>query len=337
MSMPKRPAMVREAAAKGGKKWYLEILIFIGVFVVAMVAEGIPTFVLQLILSISTGELIPTEYPDWYTVGSLFATGLGTVVVILFCRFVQKRDIRSIGFRKERAAVEYLVGAAVGTVLFAAAVLICVLTGSMTLDPQRFAVGVWLLYLMGFLIQGMSEEVICRGYFMVSLARKNHLAVAVFVSSLAFSLMHIFNSGVTFLALFNILLFGVFAALYVLRRGNLWGACAMHSLWNFVQGNVFGISVSGTGAGVSPLAATANEQRTVWNGGAFGAEGGLAVTIVLTVGILLVLFVMKDREADAPQEVTVSGDPSVNVEGYDPFAMENGVENDASDDSLENG
>ena len=330
MKLPKRPAMVREAAEKGGQKWYLEILIFLGVFAVATAVESIPSFFMEFIRVLQTGEIFPETIPEWYMVISLFSTGLMTLAVILFCRWVQKRNVRSLGFRREGAVTEYVVGALAGATLFGGAMLICVLTRSVKLTTQTFSVGLWLLYLIGFLIQGMSEEVLCRGYFMVSIARKNHLALAVFLSSLAFSLLHIANSGVTVLALFNIFLFGVLTALYVLRRGNLWGVCAMHSLWNFVQGNVFGVSVSGTGSGASPLTAELTEQGKLWNGGSFGAEGGLAVTIMLTIGILMIIFVMKDhKESVSPiataleiipqnaEEIDKKDDTSGD---YDPFS-----------------
>lgn len=314
MKLPGRSRMIRDAAEKGGQKWYLEILIFLGVFLVASFLEGIPQAIGQLLLIAQTGELFPKVYPDWFMIVSLFSTALMTVAVILFCKLVQKRDLPSVGFCRKGAVKEYLIGAAAGTVLFGAATLICVLTGSLSLTAQRFSVGVWILYLIGFLIQGMSEEVLCRGYFMVSVARRNHLALAVFLNSFLFALLHVLNPGVTALALFNVMLFGVLASLYVLRRGNLWGACAAHSLWNFVQGNVFGVSVSGTGSGASPLAATQTDGKWIWNGGEFGAEGGLAVTIVLILGILAVLFLMKDRK----NEETTEPEPSRTSEPNDP-------------------
>lgn len=321
MKLPGRSRMIRDAAEKGGQKWYLEILIFLGVFAVATFLEAIPQAIGQVLLSVQTRELFPSEYPDWFMILSLFSTALMTVAVILFCKLVQKRDLSSVGFSRKGAVTEYLVGAVAGTVLFGMAILICVLTRSLTLTVQRFSVGVWILYLIGFLIQGMSEEVLCRGYFMVSVARRNHLALAVFLNSFVFSLLHVFNPGVTPLALLNVMLFGVLASFYVLRRGNLWGACAAHSLWNFVQGNVFGVSVSGTGSGASLMAATQIDGKEIWNGGAFGAEGGLAVTIVLILGILAVLFLMKDRKwEEETSESDRSQVSSPNESGqYNPF------------------
>ena len=98
-------------------------------------------------------------------------------------------------------------------------------------------------------------------------------------------------------------LFGVLASLYVLRRGNLWGACAIHSMWNFAQGNLFGAAVSGNRSGPSLLRAEAiaSGSASLWNGGAFGPEGGLAVTLVLLAGIAVLLFLIPNAKEGADQ------------------------------------
>ena len=96
--------------------------------------------------------------------------------------------------------------------------------------------------------------------------------------------------GVTLLSFFNIFLFGVFASLYTLRTNSLIGGCAIHSAWNFAQGNLFGFQVSGLATNASILTIKTNTSSTLFNGGSFGMEGGLTVTIVLLICILIVIF-----------------------------------------------
>jgi membrane protease YdiL (CAAX protease family) len=78
-------------------------------------------------------------------------------------------------------------------------------------------------------------------------------------------------------------------AVYLLKRGNIWGAGAIHSMWNFTQGNIFGIQVSGIDKLPSIFAFDASQSGELINGGAFGLEGGLAVTIVLALAIIIAL------------------------------------------------
>jgi membrane protease YdiL (CAAX protease family) len=144
-----------------------------------------------------------------------------------------------------------------------------------------------LLFLLGYLLQGMSEEVLVRGYFMVSLGRANSIGWAVIMSSLMFAMLHIFNAGLSVLAFINLALYGLMMALYMLKHESIWGVCAIHSAWNFVQGNVFGVQVSGMPLTESVFATELTGSHWI-TGGDFGLEGGLAVTVVLLAGIALV-------------------------------------------------
>ena len=121
------------------------------------------------------------------------------------------------------------------------------------------------------------------------------------VSSLAFSAMHLMNPGITLLPLVNLTLFGIFAGVYFIKRGDLWGIGALHSLWNFTQGNVWGVLVSGNPAGPSLFTAEATNGRFLLNGGKFGLEGGLIVSGILIAGILLALRLPQKDIAAAPK------------------------------------
>ena len=223
---------------------------------------------------------------------SLFSTGITTLLIFIYCRFIEKRKLSTMGFRKNKFLAEYAVGMLVGTVMFSAAVGICVLLGA--LSPKGLvttsSTAIIALSFAGFLIQGMSEEVVFRGYLMVSVSRRSHIALAVAISSIGFACAHLGNPGVTPLAIINIAFFGAFEALYIMKRGNIWGVCGIHSLWNFVQGNFYGISVSGLGNTDSIFRMENVSGHDLINGGAFGLEGGLAVTTVLVISTIAVLF-----------------------------------------------
>ena len=73
--------------------------------------------------------------------------------------------------------------------------------------------------------------------------------------------MHLANSGITVLAFLNLTLFGVFASVYFIKRGNIWGIGALHSIWNFVQGNFYGIRVSGIETSCTVLESVTAEGR----------------------------------------------------------------------------
>jgi membrane protease YdiL (CAAX protease family) len=332
------PRMIAEARAQ--IRWrrtmpppldlVIEILIFIAVFFVAVVVlESIlaaigmvplllvdPDFLNTVGSAATNGQstvdlATATELADdlmqspGITIVALFSTVGAIVGIIIYCRAVEGRRLATLGLRRGHAVREYLVGAFIGLVLFSLAVLICVATGTMTYEGFVLgSVGVLALFLCGFLVQGLSEELLCRGYFMVSLARKQSLVVAIIISSCFFGVLHLANSNVQPLAIVNIILFGCFEGVYLLKRGNIWGAAAIHSLWNFAQGNIFGIPVSGMEKMESVFIFNPVPGGELLSGGAFGIEGGLAATFVL-VAALIIALLLKSQDP-APQVLPLS-------------------------------
>ena len=184
--------------------------------------------------------------------------------------------------------------------MFSAVVGINIFTGAMTIENitstlTGASIGFIVLFFIGFLFQGAFEEILVRGYLMVNVGAKHKVITAIAVSSIAFAILHGINPGISILALINLVLISVFWGFYVICFNNLWGACAMHSIWNFVQGNFYGISVSGLNITDSVFVSTSVPGKELINGGAFGAEGGIATTIVITVAIIILLGYMKKK------------------------------------------
>ena len=237
---------------------------------------------------------------------SLFATLATVAAVLIYCLAIERRTPASLGFIRRGAVAEYAVGLLAGLGLFGLPVLLCVVTGAMSLSLAEAmpSLGLMLLFFVGFLIQGMSEELLCRSYLMVSLSRGWPLWVCAVANALLFSLIHIGNPEVTVIALVNIFLFGLFASMLTLRRGSIWMVGAIHSMWNFAQGNLFGIPVSGLVGSPSPLVAEVGEGKwqTMVNGGSFGLEGGLAVTAVLAVACVVVVVFASTKRSEVVTE-----------------------------------
>ncbi|MBQ8730562.1 MAG: CPBP family intramembrane metalloprotease [Lachnospiraceae bacterium] len=305
----KKPNMLNEAqTAQKGWNLFIEILIFIVVFYSATIIEMFPVLAAAIVMLLASpefravlkGEEVDTSglldklsSSDAAMLIQLFATVVMIIVVFLFCRFAQKRRLPSLGFRKKGALKEYIIGLLAGGLVFSTIVLVCVLTNAMDISYRTItagAIGMLVLYFLGFMVQGMSEEVLCRSYFIISIARrKNQIWLAIIVSSVAFAALHLGNPGITALSLVNLTLFGILAGVYFIKRGNIWGIAAYHTMWNYVQGNVYGIKVSGLTLESSIFAATINEEMTILNGGSFGIEGGILTTIFQVVAIIILL------------------------------------------------
>lgn len=320
-SLLKTPDAVRQAKeAQKGWHWALEILVFVLLFVVCTFGEILIILPFELVLFmgnqryLSALESDDMEYlmevtseiitGDVAVLLSLFATSVMLVLVLLFCKLIQKRKMSSLGFIRQSCIKEYLKGILFGFLLFSAAVFICILTGSLELSytPGRFAVSSFLLFLMGYMIQGMAEEVLCRGYFMVSLGRRYPMVAAVVLNATAFAALHLLNPGIAPLAIINLILFGIFASVCFIYTENLWLIGALHSVWNLLQGNVYGIKVSGMENTCSIFSSEMTKGREIFHGGDFGLEGGLAVTIVLMAGIVVLLVLINKKKDTAAEE-----------------------------------
>lgn len=232
----------------------------------------------------------------WMGLQLIFSFALIYVILWAWLKFFEKRPFGSMGFEAQDALRKYTRGFLLGLLMFGGSVAILTLTGSVAFesgDPSKqgvAALGGVALVLAGWLVQGAAEEVLIRGWALPVIGARYKPWVGLLVSSLIFALLHGLNPGLSAIALVNLALFGVFAGLYAIREGSLWGICAIHSVWNWVQGNFFGFEVSGTEAGGGTLINLMETGADWLTGGLFGPEGGLAVTIILAVSIGLVLF-----------------------------------------------
>ncbi len=212
------------------------------------------------------------------------------VISVMYCKFIEKRTLSSMGFRKEKALKHYFAGIFTGIFLMSANVLLTVAVGVNSIKlSSDINIGLLALYFLGFLIQGAAEEVIFRGYLMNTIGGKISAVPAILISSAAFSIAHAANNGINFLSFFNIALFGAFAGIYMIAYDDIWGACAIHSMWNFFQGNFYGISVSGTDVADSVFILNHSSDNVILTGGDFGIEGSIFTTAVLLLAASCVI------------------------------------------------
>lgn len=259
-----------------------------------MTSGGADSFALAALLT-------SLKLPDWLIAITL-ASRVGMILAVVFyCRKFEKRRAFGLGMGKEHAVSEYLIGFLVGILIFSASVGISVISGEVSITGFNSSVSAFglIMLLVGYMIQGASEEILMRSFFLVTASRcAGGVPVAVVLNSLVFAILHLGNNGINALAFLNLTLFGVFASVYFIRRGNIWGISAVHTAWNFVQGNVFGLSVSGNASGSSLL--TSDFAGGLFSGGDFGPESGLSVTIVLVLGIAFLLLTKKRAVTPPP-------------------------------------
>lgn len=213
-------------------------------------------------------------------------------VVLLFNYFILHKKLVSIGFVKNKCCKNILMGIVIGFVLFTLCMIFAIIFRGVSItgiSKSADFTGL-LVYFVGFLIQGMEEEVLYRGFLYQSLKEKSSISFAVILSSLLFSISHCNNNGFEFLAFINLFLFGVVAALIYQKYKNIWMVAAFHGTWNFVQGNIYGIHVSGNEFDYMLFDTTIKANKSIINGGSFGLEGGIGVTVIMLCAVALIIY-----------------------------------------------
>lgn len=291
-----------EDASSGQRSTNLILTIFSPVLF--LIASGILVGLVNLILTSSIfniNQFVKNNIKS-ATFNSIFMiinTGSAILLVFLWVKFYEKRKLKTLGFYKEKTFKKYLIGFFFGFLMLSLSALMIVTTcdveiKSGTLTPSRILP--FLLVILAWIIQGASEEVLLRGFMMPILSKRFNLWIGILGNAIIFASLHLLNPGIAPLAIFNLILFGIFASLYTIYSGSLWGACALHSAWNFTQGNIFGFLVSGTHASGDIFMFITYKSNNLINGGTFGPEGGLTVSLILIIGSLLLINLIKKKK-----------------------------------------
>lgn len=223
--------------------------------------------------------------------------GLTALFMGLYARKVDKRNFPSLGLTKKEFIKDNLLGLALGILMIVIIMLIMLITGNASILDRpltpRVLQGVLIMF-PAWAVQGFSEEFLVRGYMFPALSNRYGLKFGVLISASYFALLHIGNPNVTVLGIINILLVGIIFTLMVMVHDNLWVASGFHIGWNYAQGHLVGIPVSGMGVGDSLTSFSV--KNNLYTGGDFGMEGGLICTLVLlALGFLYFLFLKQKR------------------------------------------
>jgi membrane protease YdiL (CAAX protease family) len=192
-----------------------------------------------------------------------------------------------------------LLGVLLGLVLFSAVVAVLWLAGSYhvtSIRPDAPWLGALLVVGLG---AGIGEEIMFRGVLFRIVEEGLGTWWALAISALLFGAIHIANPGATLwssaaIAIEAGLLFGL---LYHVTR-SLPICMGVHAAWNFAQGTIYGIPVSGSTAAGWLVSRRSGPD---WlSGGVFGAEASVVALTLCTLCSLGLLAVALRRGSIVP-------------------------------------
>ncbi|MGB8648764.1 MAG: CPBP family glutamic-type intramembrane protease [Anaerolineae bacterium] len=230
-----------------------------------------------------------------------FVLLLGTVA--LAGRFLDHRPFKDFGFHWNGAwRRDFGFGLALGALLMLGIFGVewaagwVTITGLFQSRENNFALAI-LQGAISFIFVGVYEELFSRGYQLRNLAEglnwrwfgpRGALVLAYLLSSLVFGFLHWLNPNSTLWTTLNLVLAGLFLGLGLILTGELAIGIGIHITWNFFQGYVFGLPVSGIAISAS-LIGIRQSGPELWTGGAFGPEGGLMGILAILVGVAFIL------------------------------------------------
>jgi CAAX protease family protein len=230
-------------------------------------------------------------------VGALLLAAVVLVAYSAYVRVIEKRAVTELS--GARAGRELGLGLALGALLFSLTIGFLAPIGVYRVTGNN-GWQAMLAILPACILAGVLEEVLIRGIVFRILEQWLGSWVALGISAVIFGGLHLLNPGATLLnaAAISIEAGVLLAAAYMLTR-RLWLCVGTHTAWNFTQGGIFSVAVSG---GKSNGLLQSRMIGPDWlTGGAFGAEASVvALAVCLAAGIVLVALAIKKGNVVAP-------------------------------------
>lgn len=221
---------------------------------------------------------------------------VGTALVLfLMMRLVDREPFANLGFQTKGRRIDTGMGILAGLVVIGLGFLILRLTGNLQVSGIVFDWQGFVVLLLLFILVAFAEEMLVRGYILRNLMLSMNKYVALAVTSLMFSLMHIANPDFSWLSFFGIFVAGIALGATYIYTKNLWFPIAYHFSWNFFQ-SLFGFNVSGIDA--YSAIQTAPEGAENISGGSFGFEGSV-LSLAFQVIVIAVIFFSFEKKRPA--------------------------------------
>jgi membrane protease YdiL (CAAX protease family) len=243
-------------------------------------------------------------------------------------RLFDRRPLFGFGLRIDRRWwLDFGVGLLLGALLMAGIFLTELAAGWVTVtgafettregDPFFPVI---LAPLVGWVLLGIYEELVFRGYQLTNMAEglnfrplgpRGAIVLAVVLSSSLFGGFHVWNPSASAISTVNLALWGglLLGSSYVLT-GRLALPIGLHIAWNFFEGNVFGFPVSGVETVGATFLSIEQSGPLRFTGGAFGPEAGVLTNAASVLGFLLILLWVRIRSGKVALRTSLAVPPT---------------------------
>ncbi|SRR5579871_6419281 len=148
---------------------------------------------------------------------------------------------------------------------------------------------------IAFIVVGVFEEFLFRGYVQYTLASGIGFWPAAFTLACLFALGHAFRPGETAIGAISAGSFGLLFCLFLQRTGNLWPAVGFHAAWDWGQTFFYGVPNSALLPSQNLFHSTFNGPNWL-TGGSVGPEASIFCPLaLLVVGLIFSRYYRENR------------------------------------------
>lgn len=184
------------------------------------------------------------------------------------------------GLFLNKSTFREIAGAVILTAATQAIFLIAALIIGLNIEINYGAADIYFVSISLFIaISAVIEELLFRGVLFQIFLERFSPGLVIIISSIVFSVSHIFNPDINFIALINIFLASLLMSIMYYRTKSLWMPIFFHILWNWSSAVFLGSNVSGYNMNIALI--QINSYDSAVFGGMFGIEGSFLTTIVL--------------------------------------------------------
>lgn len=214
-------------------------------------------------------------------------------VYALYVRLTERRPVTELALSP--LLPRLLSGIAFGFALFAAVIGLLMLSGHYRFLGYAAVPDLFTAFLTAITV-AVIEELLFRGFLFRVVESLGGTWIGMAVSAIAFGALHGINPHATIASSSAIAIeAGVLLSIAFTVTRSLWFPIGIHIGWNFTEGSIFGVSVSGHAATPGVLHGTLSGPDVI-TGGAFGVEASVfAVLVCALASAFLIAHAIRTR------------------------------------------
>ena len=271
-------------------------LVEIGIYIIVGLAGFLLCSILSSIILLINHSII------FYIIQMILSIVFSIFLIFILCKYFHKIKLNDLGICNLSKIFKWTI-IAVLLPTFVIAFFIVFIPGQMKFTEIN---GVQLLNKIGLgvlligISTGLTEELWFRGYIMKLIEKNNGKNMAIILSAVIFSLLHMlnikpeYNAFDIILKIFNGILVGIMFALIMYKSNSIWSAVIVHIFWNSLTTGIIHVGI--IESEIALFNYIPEKDLNIITGGNIGLEVSLPATIGYIIVIILCIIKKKNND-----------------------------------------